>query len=106
MLYFNKESIEIAIINHENHDDKSSQSRIKDDDTNRINESVGPVMNSTFQNDELRNTLKETVSEVLNDTGVLNGVRLKRFKSKEVISKELIFQTDLVPVSKHLVLAK
>ena len=32
-------------------------------------------MNSTFQNDELRNTLKETVSEVLNDTGVLNGVR-------------------------------
>ena len=60
---------------------KSSQSLIKDDDTNRINESVGPVMNSTFQNDELRNTLKETVSEVLNDTGVLNGVRLKRFKS-------------------------
>ena len=45
----------------------------KDDDTSKINES--PVMNSTFQNDELRNTLKETVSEVLNDTGVLNGVR-------------------------------
>ena len=31
-------------------------------------------MNSTFQHDELRNTLKESVSEVLNDTGVLNGV--------------------------------
>ena len=45
----------------------------KDDDTSKINEC--PVMNSTFQNDELRNTLKETVSEVLNDTGVLNGVR-------------------------------
>ena len=47
----------------------------KDDDTSKINESNCPVMNSTFQNDELRNTLKETVSEVLNDTGVLNGVR-------------------------------
>ena len=54
---------------------ESFQSRIKDDDTNRINETIGPAMNSTFQNDELRNTLKETVSEILNDTGVLNGVR-------------------------------
>ena len=52
------------------------QSRVKDDDTNKINESLGPVMNSTFQNDELRSTLKETVNEVLNDTGVLNGVRI------------------------------
>ena len=49
----------------------------KDDDTSKNNESHCPVMNSTFQSDELRNTLKETVSEVLNDTGVLNGVRFQ-----------------------------
>ena len=61
-------------------------------------------MNSTFQNDELRNTLKETVSEILNDTGVLNGVTFRIYVSS--LSIGLTWIITCIPVSKYFCLAK
>ena len=61
-------------------------------------------MNSTFQNDELRNTLKETVSEILNDTGVLNGVTFRIYVSCFAIG--LTWIITCIPVPNYFCLAK